>query len=159
MGVREMIFKIDITADVDDAKARRRLKRILNKTKNMKPAWQQVGNYAKKVVIENIDEGGRPKKFAPLSPIYAKWKAAHGYTDKILIRSHGNGLINSFHRRTTNYSARVYTSLKYAAAHQEGIDPLPARKFMPDSEDRNIPPFDDKSMRHIREILKNFILR
>lgn len=149
-------MKIELTAKINAGLAEELLQKLKTNFENMQEVWHRIGDFAKSEVIENVNSGGRPTPFKPLSSGYERWKKKQGYGDQILIRR--GKLRNSFHFRADNKGVRIYTNLKYAGAHQEGKG-VPQRPFMPYAGADDIPPGDKQSIEKIQDILVQGLMR
>lgn len=115
-------FQIEIhTDDVD-----RLIQRIENLS--LAPMLKDMGAYQKESVLLNFEKQGRPDKWAPLSLNYKRWKLAHGYSDKILIRT--GRLRSSVNMKVSQNMVRIFSGMKYGVYHQTGTRKMPARPFL-----------------------------
>lgn len=112
----------------------------------MRPAWQEIGELVHRSVMRNFEAGGRPKHWPALkaSTIMARAGGKHRvYTKRGKLSAHGRKhafgqkpliatgrLMRSITYRATNAFAEVGTNLVYAATHQFGRGPIPARPFL-----------------------------
>lgn len=83
----------------------------------------------------NFDEEGRPRRWPPLSPAYARWKERHFPGRRILERT--GRLRRSIRAAIEGNAIVLSTDIPYAAAHQFGVPSrgLPARPFLVLTED------------------------
>lgn len=103
---------------------------LIRKMKNLtfKPVMKRIGVYMVNSVQKNFDAQGRPKKWAPLSENYRKWKTKHGFSDRILILT--NTLRKSINYKASDFETRVFAGEKYGVYHQTGTRKMPARPFL-----------------------------
>lgn len=106
------------------------IERLINKVNNITfiPMLEEMGSYQKESVLLNFEYQGRPKKWAPLSENYRKWKLSHGYTDRILIL-HGR-LRQSINKKVYTDMVKIYSGVKYGVYHQTGTRKMPQRPFL-----------------------------
>ncbi|MBI5328862.1 MAG: phage virion morphogenesis protein [Deltaproteobacteria bacterium] len=98
---------MQIKVNIDDKEVRGLLNKLQEKTKDLTPAMQDVGEIVKRSITKNFDAGGRPKPWA---------KSAKGgipLTDTARLK-------NSFTIRADANEATVGTNVQYAAIHQFG---------------------------------------
>lgn len=106
----------------------RRYEELHGRPKNLQPVFDWIGAYMVTGSIQrNFEAEGRPSPWAPLSPDYAEWKAAH-YPGQPILQLTGR-MVSSFHWRTTMQTLKIWNTRPYWAAHQFGYGPrnLPAR--------------------------------
>lgn len=143
---------IEVKVDSKDLLAR--LGKCIASGKDMRPAWDDIGEYMLGSIRRNFEAGGRPEKWEALAPTTitgqylqgnrsrkrkrkTSGKAFDKYAGgkKVLI-DHGE-LINSITRRVESNSVELGSNLAYAAIHQFGgtagrkhAARIPARPFL-----------------------------
>lgn len=90
----------------------------LLKSADWRPMMATIAELVHGEIRDNIREGGRPAKFAPLSPLYKAQKVSEGYNPLPLRRT--LALFNSLHVSHTDTEAVVGTNVIYAAIHHYG---------------------------------------
>lgn len=143
---------------VDDAEVKAMLRKLGRKTKVMKPAMRDISVYMKHEVLKNFEAQGRPDKWKPLSERYARFKSLSAGSGKPILEFHGK-LKQSINTRYTNNNAMARTGVLYGVYQQTGTRKMPARPFMPDSKNPNMPPFDSKGIERIKQIIKLYLTR
>jgi len=149
---------MDVTYHVDDAEVKAMLKKLERKAKTMKPAMNDISVYMKHEVMDNFKSQGRPNKWQPLSEKYSKYKSESAGAGKPILEFHGK-LKQSINAKHTNDNAMVRTGVKYGVYHQTGTRKMPARPFMPDKKNPNMPPFDTKGINRIKRIIELYLTR
>jgi len=149
---------MDVSYAVDDIEVKAMLRELERKAKSMKPAMQDVSVYMKREVMDNFKAQGRPNKWQPLSERYASFKSQSAGSGKPILEFHGK-LKQSINAKHTNNNAMVRTGVLYGVYHQTGTRKMPARPFMPDSKNPNIPPFDSKGIGRIKQIIELYLTR
>jgi len=126
--------------------------RIQKKAELMK----KIALYARSEIQQNFDAEGRPERWKPLSKGYMKLKQEMkgGVAGKILVFT--GDLRRSFNIRYDDNTAEVFSGSPYAIKHQLEIG-VPARPFMPDSKNPNIPPFDTDGIARIKEFIGGWL--
>lgn len=66
---------MDITIKIDDHEIRQALTALQQRLTNMKPVFEQIGQYYEARVLENFAKESSPdgNKWAPLPPSWAGW--------------------------------------------------------------------------------------
>ena len=149
---------MEVSYAVDDLEVKAMLRELARKSKNMKPPMQDISVYMKNAVMKNFESQGRPTKWKPLSARYAKFKSQSAGSGKPILEFHGK-LKQSINAKHTNNNAMVKTGVKYGVYHQTGTRKMPARPFMPDSKNPNMPPFDTKGINRIKQIIELYLTR
>lgn len=149
---------MDISYNVDDAEVKAMLRKLEHKAKTMKPAMNDISVYMKREVMDNFKAQGRPTKWRPLSERYSAFKSQSAGSGKPILEFHGK-LKQSINAKSTNANAEVKTGVLYGVYHQTGTRKMPARPFMPDSKNPNMPPFDSKGIGRIKQIIELYLTR
>jgi len=143
--------------NVDDREVKSLLKKLKRRVLNRQPAMRDISIFMKKEVLENFKEEGRPTHWKPLSPQYAKYKDETRGAGKPILEFDGK-LKQSINARSTDDNAIVRTGVKYGVYQQTGTGSgLPARPFMPDKKNRDMPPFDVRGLQKIVDILSGYL--
>jgi len=113
----------------------------------MGPAWDEVGEIVIRSIQLNFRDEGRPAKWRPFAPSTLK-KRQGGK----LLQDTGRMLRSISYRKLNNYGIEVGTNLggsnSYAATHQFGRGPIPARPFVM-VQDNDIPEIERAIVDHI----------
>jgi len=119
---------------------------------------KDIGVYMKEEVMENFEQEGRPKGWAPLAEsTIEKKKKAKGASGQIL-EFHGK-LKQSINMRSDKAEASVFTGVFYGVYHQTGTRKMPLRAFMPNSDNDGIPPFHKEGIENIKAILSEHLAK
>ena len=128
---------------LDDRKLQQDLRRAINNCVNMRPAWKAVGELVVSSILMNFRDEGRPAKWQKFSP-NTKRKRGEMADAKLLVDS---GIMrksltqSSAIKSLGNEGVEVGTNVEYAATHQFGRGPIPARPFgTPRAPCRGTPP-------------------
>jgi phage virion morphogenesis protein len=110
-----------IELDIFSRRAQRKIKRMRNNLRNLRPAWREVHNVMHRSVMKNFDEGGRNPKWK---------KRTRDYPHKILQKT--RRLRRSISKRFESGFPVLRTRVPYAGFHQFGAPKanLPARRFL-----------------------------
>jgi phage gpG-like protein len=95
-----------------------------------------------------INRGGMPVKFVPLSPRYARWKALHYPGRPILIRT--GAMQRGYTFKSTATRLTVDNRQPYWIYHQTGTRKMPARKVFQ---------LDEEDYRLLRTMIKDHVLK
>ena len=115
----------------DDDKVKALLKRAGNKAKDLRIPLKQCGILMLSSIDKNFRTEGRPKRWAPLSPMTIAMRRKKGKGAKILQDTgHGKGSI--VYKVVSNQKVQIGTGLDYMRIHQEGGSiKIPARTIRP----------------------------
>jgi len=112
------------TIEIDDSRLKTILKKLDKKVRNLKPAFEEIGELLVTSITKNFEVGGRysvpgtwrggSNKWQPLSPATLKRKRGN----KILIET--TNLLNSINWQADIDSVEVGSNRVYAAIHQFG---------------------------------------
>ncbi len=115
----------------DDRRVKSLLKQLSDKTSNMRPIMNEIGEIMLDDILENFEQEGRPA-WIDLKP--ATWEARRkaGHGGKILNIHGASGLVGSMNYKATKNQVSVGTYKKYAAALHYGLPErnLVGRPFM-----------------------------
>lgn len=113
-----------------------RLAGIRSRALDLRPAWPSVADaFADQEQRVFATQGAYPgPSWAPLDPQYAAWKAANGFSPRILVRTGRLRdsvtvrplAVEDFHEQY----ADLGTDVPYARYHQDGTGAMPQRKFV-----------------------------
>lgn len=119
-------YKID-----GDEKVKALLKKAGNKAKDLKIPLKRCGILMLSSIDKNFRAEGRPKKWAPLSPMTIAMRRKEGKGAKILQDTgHGKGSI--VYKVVSNQKVQIGTNLDYMRIHQTGGSiKIPARTIRP----------------------------
>ena len=148
---------MQVSFNVQDAEVKAMLKKLKRKTGDLKPALKDISIYMKKEVMTNFKKQGRPS-WKPLSPAYAVYKARKAGGGKPVLEFHGK-LKQSINAKSDSNKAETKTGVKYGVYHQTGTKKMPARPFMPNSKNPDMPPFDTSVINKMKQILRTYIMR
>ena len=87
--------------------------------RDMTPLMRIVGEIVRTSVVENFQQGGRPEKWAPLSPVTTR-RRKKGGADPLIVEGFAGGLMGSIHADAGKDWALVGTDKIYGAVHQFG---------------------------------------
>lgn len=122
-----------ITIDYDDREVLDALSRLAGHVDDLSPVMAEIGEYLAEQTKQRFDQGIAPdgSPWAPLSPRYAKRKPKHK-TEPLLL---SEVLRDTIRYQAGRQSVEVGTDRIYAATHQFGRGPIPARPFLGISHD------------------------
>ena len=104
---------------VDDKKVVALLKKAGEKAKNLRVPLKQCGILMLRSIDKNFRAEGRPKKWAPLSPMTIAMRRKKGRGAKIL-QDTGMGKGSIVYKVISNQKVQIGTSRDYMRIHQEG---------------------------------------
>ncbi len=120
------------SVEIDDRRLKAVLKKLDTRTRNLKPAFEEIGELGVSSVTRNFEVGGRYRaagswrggsnKWQPLSPVTLKKKRGRG----ILLES--TNLLNSINWSADRESVEIGSNRVYAAIHQFGGEAGPGKK-------------------------------
>jgi len=115
----------------NDEKVKALLKKAGNKAKDLRIPLKRCGILMLRSIDKNFRAEGRPKRWAPLSPMTIAMRRKEGKGAKILQDTgHGKGSI--VYKVVSNQKAQIGTNLGYMKIHQEGGSiKIPARDIYP----------------------------
>jgi len=115
----------------NDEKVKALLKKAGNKAKDLRIPLKRCGILMLSSIDKNFRAEGRPKKWAPLSPMTIAMRRKEGKGAKILQDTgHGKGSI--VYKVVSNQKVQIGTNLGYMKIHQEGGSiKIPARDIYP----------------------------
>lgn len=145
------------SVSIDDKALQKKLKDLQNNAKRLKPVMRDISVYMKKQVLDNFEAEGRPERWKPLSKKYLEYKLSVKGVSKIL-EFHGE-LGQKFNTRSSWKDAQVFSGVKYGVYHQTGTRKMPARPFMPDKKNMDMPPFDNLGMAYIKRKLTEAVMK
>jgi len=106
----------------------RKLRAARRRSKNQKPAWNKAGNLMLKSVDATFAAEGRPHRWVPWAPSTAARRAAL-FGGKIL-NEFGSMEASIGYAAGPTYVDVGTQGIVYAATHQVGREPVPARPFL-----------------------------
>jgi len=97
---------------------------IESQGRNLKPAFEIIGNIALTSIQRNFEEGGRPKKWTPLSEYTRRERTEEGYwPGQILVREGiRGGLLSSIYPQAFGDRVVLTARKVYAAAQHFGAE-------------------------------------
>jgi len=115
----------------NDEKVKALLKKAGDKSKDLRIPLKRCGILMVGSIDKNFRAEGRPKKWAPLSPMTIAMRRKKGRGAKILQDTgHGKGSI--VYKVVSNQKVQIGTPLDYMRIHQEGGSiKIPARTIVP----------------------------
>jgi len=115
----------------NDEKVKALLKKAGNKAKDLRIPLKRCGILMLRSIDKNFRAEGRPKRWAPLSPMTIAMRRKEGRGAKILQDTgHGKGSI--VYKVVSNQKVQIGTNLGYMKIHQEGGSiKIPARDIYP----------------------------
>jgi len=115
----------------NDEKVKALLKKAGNKAKDLRVPLKRCGILMLSSIDKNFRAEGRPKRWAPLSPMTIAMRRKKGRGAKILQDTgHGKGSI--VYKVVSNQKVQIGTNLGYMKIHQEGGSiKIPARTIRP----------------------------
>jgi phage virion morphogenesis protein len=125
-----------IEIKVDNAEILKVLKRLSEKTQNLRPVMRNIAGIMMDSVEENFAQQGRPK-WKDLSEVTKKLRRKEGKWPGMILQKSQGGLVDSISSEYGDDYAIVGTNKKYAAIHQFGGDAgrkkkvkIPARPYL-----------------------------
>ncbi len=114
-----------------DERVKALLKKAGNKAKDLRIPLKRCGILMSRSIDKNFRAEGRPKKWAPLSPMTIAMRRKKGKGAKILQDTgHGKGSI--VYKVVSNQKVQIGTPLDYMRIHQKGGSiKIPARDIYP----------------------------
>ena len=119
---------ITLNVKIEDGQVKAMLTQLKERTQNMKPAFNLIGQIVRNSVIKNFMEGGRPEKWKPSKRAMKEGGQTLADTGR---------LRNSIKSKAFTNRAEVGTNVIYAAIHQFGGKAgrgkkvtIPARPFL-----------------------------
>jgi len=115
----------------NDEKVKALLKKVGNKAKDLRIPLKRCGILMLRSIDKNFRAEGRPKRWAPLSPMTIAMRRKKGRGAKILQDTgHGKGSI--VYKVVSNQKVQIGTPLDYMRKHQEGgTIKIPTRDIYP----------------------------
>ena len=115
----------------NDEKVKALLKKAGNKAKDLRIPLKRCGILMLRSIDKNFRAEGRPKRWAPLSPMTIAMRRKKGRGAKILQNTgHGKGSI--VYKVVGNQKVQIGTNVGYMKIHQEGGSiKIPARDIYP----------------------------
>jgi len=115
----------------NDEKVKALLKKAGNKAKDLRIPLKRCGILMLRSIDKNFRAEGRPKRWAPLSPMTIAMRRKKGRGAKILQDTgHGKGSI--VYKVVSKQKVQIGTNLDYMRIHQEGGSiKIPARDIYP----------------------------
>ena len=136
----------EIGLSVDATKLLRDLGEAKRRGRDMRPAFDLIGEVMQTSIVANFEAGGRPDPWAPLKAktLLAraggarKAKTKKGTLTKKAQRTIAGHKIlivsatlrNSIHYISSRDNVIIGSAMKYAATHQYGRGPIPARPYL-----------------------------
>jgi phage gpG-like protein len=115
----------------NDEKVKALLKKAGNKAKDLKVPLKRCGILMLRSVDKNFRAEGRPKRWAPLSPMTIAMRRKKGKGAKIL-QDTGKGKGSIVYKVVSNQKVQIGTGLDYMRIHQTGGSiKIPARTIRP----------------------------
>lgn len=132
-----------IEIKVEDKELQKLLKKLAEKSQNLRPLMKNIAGIMQDSVEENFEKEGRPAKWAPLAESTIKQRKKKGYWPGRILQRRGE-LATSTTSKYDENSALVGTNKVYAAIHQFGGNAgrgkkvkIPARPFLMLGEKEN----------------------
>lgn len=132
-----------IEIKVEDKELQKLLKKLAEKSQNLRPLMKNIAGIMQDSVEENFEKEGRPAKWTPLAESTIKQRKKKGYWPGRILQRRGE-LAASITSKYDENSAVVGTNKVYAAIHQFGGDAgrgkkvkIPARPFLMLGEKEN----------------------
>ncbi len=107
-----------IEVKIDDKELQQALKKLADKTSDLRPLMQNIAGIMEYSIEENFEQEGRPK-WQKLSPVTIKQRRKKGYWPGRILQMRGE-LASSITSSYDSNSAIIGTNKKYAAIHQFG---------------------------------------
>lgn len=113
---------LDVSIKTDDSGVYRLLRQIEKRLGNLKPAMSLIGEIVHGSIQQNFEEGGRPRRWRPLSPVTIAQRRRLGkWPGRILVRSGvAGGLMGGISYRPYKDRVELSANKVYAATHQLG---------------------------------------
>ncbi|MEW5821690.1 MAG: phage virion morphogenesis protein [Cyanobacteriota bacterium] len=108
-----------IEIKVDNAEILKALKRLSEKTQNLRPVMKNIAGIMMDSVEENFAQQGRPK-WKDLAEVTKKQRRKEGKWPGMILQKSQGGLVDSISSDYGDDYAIVGTNKKYAAIHQFG---------------------------------------
>lgn len=125
-----------IEVKIDDKQLQQALKKLADKTSDLRPLMQNIAGILEDSVEENFEQEGRPK-WQKLAKSTIKQRSKKGHWPGRILQISQGGLTSSITSYYDSNSALVGTNRKYAAIHQFGGKAgrnkkvkIPARPFL-----------------------------
>jgi phage virion morphogenesis protein len=106
-----------VTVRVDNREVAELVGGIVRRGGNLEPAMAIIGATVQASVQRNFESGGRPGKWAPLSPVTLKKKPN---TKVLVVKGYLGGLLGSVHYEAGGSRVEIGTDKMYGAIHQFG---------------------------------------
>jgi len=143
-----------IEIEFDDQKVRIFLKDLQERLLNLRPALEEIKVYMLSSIEQNFAEGGRPRRWPPLSEKTIVQRRKKGkWPGQILVQS--GHLLGSIEGTVRDDSVIIGTNKPYAAIHQFGGKAgrghkvsIPARPYLV---------FQDEDIEEIKQILLDYL--
>ena len=143
-----------IEIKVDNAEVLKALKRLSEKTQNLRPVMRNIAGIMMDSVEENFAQQGRPK-WKDLAESTKKQRKKEGKWPGMILQKSQGGLVDSISSEHGDDYAIVGTNKKYAAIHQFGGPAgrgkkvnIPARPYLK---------LDDNTVEEIHQVLNTFL--
>jgi phage virion morphogenesis protein len=147
-----------VTFTYNDRELTEAFKTLRNNVHDLSKPMRDIAVYMKEEVLENFEQEGRSKRWAPLSPKTKEIKEKKKGTTGKILEFHGR-LIQSINLRSDKNEASVFTGVFYGVYHQTGTRKMPQRAFMPYDSASNIPPFDKEGLENIKSIMSDHLAK
>ena len=108
-----------IEIKIDDKEIQQYLKKLAEKTENLRPLMKNIAGIMMDSVEENFEKEGRPEKWTPLAKPTIRQRTKKGYYPGRILQMRGE-LAASITSKSDENSAIVGTNKVYAAIHQFG---------------------------------------
>ena len=108
-----------IEIKIDDKEIQQYLKKLAEKTENLRPLMKNIAGIMMDSVEENFEKEGRPEKCTALAKPTIKQRTKKGYYPGKILQMRGD-LAASITSKYDDNSAVVGTNKAYAAIHQFG---------------------------------------
>ena len=125
-----------IEIKVEDKELQKLLKKLAEKSQNLRPLMKNIAGIMQDSVEENFEKEGRPEKWTSLAEATIKQRKKKGYWPGRILQRRGE-LAASITSKYDANSAVVGTNKVYAAIHQFGGDAgrgkkvkIPARPYL-----------------------------
>ena len=125
-----------IEIKVDNEEIMKALKKLSEKTNNLRPVMKNIAGIMMDSVEENFAQQGRPK-WKDLAEVTKKQRKKEGKWPGMILQKSQGGLVDSISSDYGDDYAIVGTNKKYAAIHQFGGDAgrkkkvkIPARPYL-----------------------------
>ena len=110
---------VTLDIKIKDSGIQKLLDDIQRRMGDLTPAMKIIGQIVRTSIVRNFERGGRPGKWAPLSPVT---QARRKGKKILMVRGLGGGMAGSIHARADKAKVVIGTNKIYAAVHQFGAN-------------------------------------